>query len=216
MGRYILKRIGLMFLTLFVILTLGFFVIRFMPGGPFDDPNYSAEMIRMLEEKHHLNEPVLRQYYYYLRDIVQKGYWGVSLNLEPMTPVWEVIGRRIPLTVCINFLSLLISLPLGILAGYGAALFRSRLPDHLISLFTVLFISVPSFVMASFLQYFLGVRAGLFPLVYDSSGEMGRQLASLVMPVLALSFHPIAMICRHLRGELGENIHAEYILTAQA
>ncbi|MBO4839157.1 MAG: ABC transporter permease [Lachnospiraceae bacterium] len=216
MGRYLFKRFGMMLLTLFVILTLGFLVIRLMPGSPFDDPNYSAEMTRMLEEKHHLHEPIIVQYYYYLKDIITGGYWGVSLNLEPMTPVWTVIGRRIPVTLTVNFLSLLIALPLGILAGTWAALYRNKWPDHVISLLTVLFISVPSFVMASLLQYFLGYKAGLFPLIYDATGTEAVRLTSLVMPVLALSFHPIAMICRHLRGELAENMRAEYMITAQA
>ena len=216
MGRYIAKRIGLMVLTLFVILTLGFIVIRLMPGSPFDDPNYSAEMIRMLEEKHHLHESIPRQYLTYLKGIFTEGYWGVSLNLEPMTPVWQIIGRRIPVTLTINFLSLLIALPLGLLAGTWAALYRNKWPDHLISLLTVLFISVPSFVMASLLQYFLGFKGGLFPLIYDPAGSEATRLASLVMPVLALSVHPIAMICRHLRGELGENMQAAYMITAQA
>ena len=216
MGRYILKRIGLALLTLFVILTLGFFVIRLMPGSPFDDPNYSAEMVRLLEEKHHLHESIPVQYFHYLKNIFTDGYWGVSLNLEPMTPVWQVIARRIPVTLTINLLSLLIALPLGILAGTGAALTKSRWPDHLISLLTVLFISVPSFVMASLLQYFLGYRADLFPLIYDPAGSGSIRFASLVMPVLALSFHPIAMICRHLRGELLENLQTEYMVTALA
>ena len=216
MGRYIAKRMGLMALTLFVILTLGFIVIRLMPGSPFDDPDYSAEMIHMLEEKHHLHESIPRQYFYYLKGILAEGYWGVSLNLEPMTPVWTVIGRRIPVTLTINFFSLLIALPLGLLAGTAAAIWRSKWPDHLISLATVLFISVPSFVMASLLQYFLGFKGELFPLIYDASGDAGTRISSLVMPVLALSFHPIAMICRYLRGELSENMQADYMRTAQA
>lgn len=216
MVRYILKRIGLMLLTLFVILTLSFFVVRFMPGSPFDDPEYSAEMVRMLEEKYHLNEPIPIQFYYYLRNIIRDGYWGVSLKLEPMTPVWEVIGRRIPVTLLINALSLLIALPLGLLAGTVSAYRKGKWPDHLIGLMTVLWISVPSFVMASLLQYFLGYQAGIFSMVYDPTVSPAAQLGSLALPILALSFYPIATICRYLRGELIENMEQDYMRTAQA
>ena len=76
MSRYVLKRLGLMVLTLFVIMTLCFFVIRLMPGSPFDDPENSPELEALLEEKHHLNESIPVQYYYFWRDIIADGYWA--------------------------------------------------------------------------------------------------------------------------------------------
>ncbi|MBQ6197102.1 MAG: ABC transporter permease [Lachnospiraceae bacterium] len=215
MLRYVLKRLGLMVLTLFVIMTLCFFVIRLMPGSPFDDPENSPALQALLEEKHHLNESVPVQYYYFWRDIAADGYWGVSLKIEPNVPVWQVLRDRIPVTLSLNLMSLLIAIPFGILAGAASARFRKRLPDHLIGILTVLFISVPSFVFASGLQYLLGYR-GPFAIIYNSTGTPGEKLFSLLLPVLALSFWPVATICRYLRGELLENMNADYMLLARA
>ena len=216
MLTYILKRLGMMALTLLAIVTLAFFVIRWMPGSPFDDPEYSPELVRMLEEKYRLHEPIPVQYFAFLKNIVTEGFWGVSFQIEPNVPVWRVIGERIPVTLGLNFLSLLISLPLGLLAGCLAALYKSRWPDALISALVILFISVPSFVAASALQYFLGYRTHLFPIIYHSLGSFPERLHSLLLPVLALSFYPVATLCRYLRGELLENFSADYLLLARA
>lgn len=215
MFAYVLKRLGLMVLTLFLIITLCFFVIRLMPGSPFDDPESSPQLERLLEEKHHLHEPIHVQYYYFWHDIVTEGYWGVSLKIEPNVPVWQVLKNRIPVTLCLNLLSLCLAIPIGILAGALSARFAGKLLDRLISILTVLFISVPAFVFASWLQYMLGYR-GSFAIIYNSTGTTGEKLHSLILPILALSFWPIATICRYLRGELLDNLNADYMLLARA
>ena len=216
MFRYILKRLGMMALTLLAIVTLAFFVIRWMPGSPFDDPDYSPELVRMLEEKYRLHEPIPVQYFTFLKNIVTEGFWGVSFQIEPMVPVWKVIGERIPVTLGLNFISLLLSLPLGLAAGLWAALHKSKLPDHLISFLVILFISVPSFVAASALQYFLGYQTHAFPIIYRSLGSFPERLYSMLLPVFALSFYPVATLCRYLRGELLETLPADYLLLARA
>ena len=215
MLRYVLKRLGLMVLTLFVIMTLCFFVIRLMPGSPFDDPESSPELEAMLREKHHLDDPIPVQYWYFWRDIIADGYWGVSLQIEPNVPVWQVLAGRIPVTLQLNLLSLLLAIPLGLLAGALSARFSGRFPDRLIGLLTVICISVPSFVFASVLQFGLGYKGG-FDIIYNSTGTAGERLRSLILPVLALSFWPVATICRYLRGELLDNMNAEYMLFARA
>ncbi len=212
---YVLKRLGLMVLTLFVIITLCFFVIRLMPGSPFDVPDNSPEREALLEEKHHLNEPIPVQYYYFWHDIVTESYWGVSLKIQPNVPVWQVLRSRIPVTLCLNLLSLVIAIPIGVLAGALSARFSKKLPDRIISILTVIFISVPAFVFASWLQYSLGYR-GSFDIIYNSTGTAAERLHSLILPILALSFWPIATICRYLRGELLDNMNADYMLLARA
>ncbi len=216
MISYILKRLALAAAALLVIVSLCFFAIRLMPGSPFDDPDLSPAMQQLMEEKYHLHESLPRQYYFYLKDILTEGYWGVSLKLEPQVPVWQVLRSRIPVSLVMNLLALLLALPLGILAGTAAALHRSRFPDHLISLLVVLGISVPSFVFASCLQYFCGYKLGAFSLVYNSLGTPGEKLFSLILPILALSFGPIATVCRYLRGELAEQLSSDYLLLARA
>ena len=205
----------MMLLTLFVILTLGFFVIRLMPGSPFDDPELSPAMRQMLEEKYGLDQPIHRQYFRYMGRLLQ-GDWGVSLKIEPMRPVFQVIGERIGVTLVLNMLSLLLAFPLGMLAGSRAALntFR-RGQDRLTDGMVILSLSIPSFVMASLLQSLLGYRSGLFAIAYRPLGSPGEQLYSLILPVLALSFYPMATLCRYLRGELLENLSSDYMLLAR-
>ena len=215
MSRYVLKRLGLMVLTLFVIMTLCFFVIRLMPGSPFDDPEISPELETLLREKHHLDDPIPVQYWYFWKDIAADGYWGVSLKIAPNVPVWQVLAERIPVTLQLNLLSLALAIPLGILAGTVSARTAGKLPDRLVGILTVVCISVPSFVFASALQYGLGYM-GPFDIIYDSTGTAGERLRSLILPVLALSFWPVASICRYLRGELLENLNADYMLLAKA
>lgn len=216
MFRYILKRIAAMFVTLCIILTIAFLVIRLMPGSIYDDiNNLSADMLAVLEGKYHLNEPLLTQYGYFLRDIILYGDWGTSVAVAPKTPVWEVLTSRIPVTMSLNLISLAISLPIGMLAGIFAAIFKNTKVDYVISFLVVLFISVPSFIFATVLQYFLAYRLGWFPIIYQPTGDVATKYASMVLPVLALSFGPIARVTRYLRGELIENLNSDYMLLAR-
>jgi ABC-type dipeptide/oligopeptide/nickel transport system permease component len=204
-----------MLLTLFIIISLGFFVLRLMPGSVYDDPNLSTEIVAAMEAKAHLDKPIIVQYFYYWKGIIMDGDWGVSVKLEPSVPVFKVIRDRIPVTMTLNIASLLISIPLGIIAGTLATLKKSHLPDHIISLLVIICISVPSFVFASLLQYFLAGKAGLFPIVYQGTSGAVLKYTSIVLPVLALSFSPIATVTRYLRGELIETLSSEFMLLAR-
>lgn len=215
MLKYTLQRLWLACVTIFVIITLLFFTIRLMPGSPFDDPELSPQVQQMMEEKYHLHDPMIKQYYYFLRDIVVDGDWGISLKIAPATPVWQVLADRIPVTLWMNILSLFISIPLGIIAGTIAALNKSHWPDHIISILVVICISVPSFVFASTMQYFLGFKTTWFSIIYNSTGTLGEKLHSLILPIFALSFGSIATICRYLRGELIETMGSEFLLLAR-
>ena len=216
MFRYVLKRIAAMFVTLCIILTIAFLVIRLMPGSIYDDiNNLSPDMLTVLEGKYHLNEPLLTQYGYFLRDIILYGDWGTSVSVAPKTPVWEVLTARIPITMSLNLISLAISLPIGMMAGIFAAIFKNTRVDYVISFLVVLFISVPSFFFATVLPYFRADRLGWFPIIYQPTGDAATKYASMVLPVLALSFGPIARVTRYLRGELIENLNSDYMLLAR-
>lgn len=215
MFRYVCKRVALMLLTLFIIVTLAFCAIRLMPGGIYDNPEYSDELLAELNKKAHLDEPLLVQYGYFLKDLIFTGDWGVSLKLSPGMPVFEVIKERIPITMVLNIISTLVSLPLGILMGAIAALRKGKLTDTIISMLVVLGISVPSFVFASGLQYFLAYRLNLFEIVYQSIGEWGRRINSMILPITALSLGSIATLCRYLRGELIETMSSEFMVLAR-
>ena len=216
MFKYILGRFGAMLLTLFLVMTLSFWVIRLMPMSIFENPEVSPEVQHKLEERMHLHEPMIVQYYYFLEGIVLRGDFGTSVKMRPGLEVFSIIMERIPPTMVLNFFSLLISIPLGIIAGTVAALKRNRWPDHLISFLIVIFISVPSFVFASLLQYLLTFVFPVFPTLYNAQApNVWAAFHSMVLPVIALSLNPIATIARYLRGELIETLSSEYMVLAR-
>ena len=215
MIKYILQRIWAMALTLFVIMVLSFIIIRLMPMSIFEDPDIPPEVAFQLEEEMHLHDPIPVQLFYYLKNIILDFNFGTSVKIKPGAPVFAVIRDAIPPTVGLNILSLFISIPLGLIAGFTAALMRNTWVDTVISFSVVMCISIPSFVFASLLQYFLTFIFPIFPTLYDATGGLSVQLYSMLLPIVALALNPIATIARYLRGELIENISSEYLLLAR-
>lgn len=216
MFRYTLGRFGAMLLTMFLIMTLSFWTIRLMPSSIFENPEVAPEVQRMLEAELHLDKPMITQYYYFLRDIVTKGDFGISVKLRPGMPVFKVISTRIKPTIVLNFFSLLVSIPVGVVLGTTSALRRNKTSDNVISFLIVIFISVPSFVFASVLQYTLTFRVPVFPTLYDATAStLAVMLHSLALPIVALALGPIATIARYLRGELIETLSSEFLLLAR-
>jgi len=205
-----------MLITLFLVMSLSFFVIRLMPMSIFENPEVSLEIQKKLEDKYHLNDPMYIQYYYFIKDIVTDLNFGISIKLRTGIEVWTILMERIPPTMLVNFFSLLIAIPLGLIFGTIAALKRNTWVDHIISFGVVICISVPSFVFASAMQYFLSFKLSWFPTLYDSQAVgFGGMMYSLALPIIALALNPIATITRYLRGELIENINSEYLLLAR-
>ena len=215
MIKYILQRIWAMALTLFVIMALSFIIIRLMPMSIFEDPDIPPEVAYQLEEEMHLHDPIPVQFFYYMKNIILDFNFGTSVKIKPGAPVFSVIRDAIPPTVGLNILSLFISIPLGLIAGFLAALKRNTWIDTVISFSVVMCISIPSFVFASLLQYFLTFVFPIFPTLYDATGGLSVQLYSMLLPIIALALNPIATIARYLRGELIENISSEYLLLAR-
>lgn len=216
MFKYILGRFGAMLLTLFLIMTLSFMVIRLMPMSIFENPEVAPEIQEMLEARMHLDKPMIVQYYYFIEGIILEGDFGTSVKIRPGLDVFEILSTRIPPTVLLNFLSILISIPLGIIVGTIAALKRNKPTDTVISFLIIIFISVPSFVFASLLQYVFTYRIPIFPTLYEPlASTFGEQLYSLALPIIALALNPIATIGRYLRGELIETLSSEYLLLAR-
>lgn len=215
MFKYILGRIGAMLITLFLVMTLSFWIIRLMPMSIFENPEVSPEIQRKLEDRMHLHEPMIKQYFYYLEGIATKGDFGTSVKLRPGLDVFEILSVRIPATVVLNLFSLLISIPLGILFGTWAALYRNKWIDNVISFWIVICISVPSFIFASLMQYAFTYIWPLFPTVYSTQGNWGARFYSMILPIIALSLNPIASIARYLRGELIETLSSDFMLLAR-
>ncbi len=216
MFKYICGRIGAMLLTLFLVMTLSFWIIRLMPMTIFENPEVSPEIQRKLEDRMHLHEPMVVQYYYFIEGIVTQGDFGTSVKIRPGLDVFEILSSRIPATVVLNVFSLLLSIPLGIIFGTWAALKRNKATDTVISFFIVVFISVPSFVFASVLQYLFTFIWPIFPTLYNAQDpNFGVRLYSMVLPIIALSLNPIASIARYLRGELIETLSSDFMLLAR-
>lgn len=218
MKKYVLKRILLMIFTLFVITTLCFVLIKLLE--PNEITNIAQkEREEAIREALGYNQPILVQYFIYLKNIFTKFDFGVSFKISYLASVNSIIGSKLFPTVLLNVYSLIISIPLGILLGIVAALKKNRWQDNTISTVVMLFVSVPSFVYAFILQYF-GSKIGLPVTVASASSAGGyfttTMFVSMILPILALSFGSIASLARFTRAELTESLTSDYMLLARA
>lgn len=221
MGKYILKRLGLLVFTFFVIITISFFLIRLLPQEMPLDVNLQA-LIKARWEALGYNKPIIVQYGIYLRNIFTKFDFGTSWKIALTTPAVEVMGSRILPTVIVNLYSLILSIPVGISLGIYAAIKKNKWQDHLISTVVIIFVSVPSYVYAFLVQYFFYFKLRWVPtnVMYslaDAGGSYftAKMFSSLILPVLALSFGEIAGLTRFTRAELSETLTSEYMLLAR-
>ncbi len=221
MLKYVLKRIVLMLFTFFVITTICFLLIKMLPQEMPTDKNLSAQ-IQARWEALGYNKPLLVQYGIYLKNIFTKWDFGTSWYLERMKPVTEVMGKRLLPTVLVNFYSLIISIPLGILLGIIAAIRKNRWEDQVISVLIILFVSVPSYVYAFIVQYLFYSKWHLVtsPTILSLEDAGGSYLTwamfrSMIPAIVSLSFGEIAGLCRFTRAELTETLTSDYMLLAR-
>ena len=220
MTKYVIKRIVLMFFTLFVISTICFMLVRILPRELPTDKNL-AQVISAQWEALGYNKPLLTQFGIYLRNIFTKWDWGTSWYIEFREPAWDLLTGRLLPTVRVNFYSLILSIPVGIGLGIYAAVKKNKWQDTLISTSVMIFVSVPAYVYAFLVQYFLYFKLDLLPLqVYslaDAGGSWfsGKMLFSMIPPILSLAFGTIAGLCRFTRAELTETLTSDYMLLAR-
>ena len=221
MFKYILKRIGLLLLTLFVIMFMCFVLIRMLPRVM---PQRTDQLEATLQRWEALgyNEPILTQWGIYLKNIFTKWDFGTSWNIDYLAPAWNVIADRLLPTVLVNLYSLILSIPIGLGLGILAAVKKNKWPDHIISTGIMLFVSVPSYVYAFLVQYLFYFKLGWFPLKVYSVADAGgsyftaKMFYSMIPPILALSFGTVAGLARFTRAELTETLTSEYMLLARA
>ena len=218
MFKYILKRLGYMAVTLFLVLTVNFLLLQLLPGSPFDGEKKTEAQIAILEEKYGMNDPIPVQYARYLKGVFQ-GDFGTSFKLQNQE-VTDLVLTRIPYTIKPGALALLIGIIIGITLGAIAAMKRNSWADHMITIISVLGVSIPSFVLAAFLQYFICTKLGWLPVIYQPADEMRGvtmwdEFKSLILPAISLSVPVIASLMRYMRSELIEvlNTDAEGRLT---
>ena len=220
MTKYVIKRIVLMFFTLFVISTICFMLVRILPRELPTDKN-QAQVIAAQWEALGYNKPLLTQFGIYLKNIFTEWDWGTSWYIEFREPAWDLLTGRLLPTVMVNFYSLILSIPVGIALGIYAAVKKNKWQDSLISTSVMVFVSVPSYVYAFLVQYFLFFKWDLLPLQVYSLADAGgswftwKMFYSMIAPVLALSFSTIAGMCRFTRAELTETLTSDYMLLAR-
>ena len=211
-----------MLVALFCITTICFMLIRALPMTPPDGINAAQEeVIRQIWDARGYNKPLLQQYGIYLKDIVTEFDFGTSWKIKSTEPAWDLLTKRLTPTVLVNLYSLLFSLPIGIAFGIYAAIKKNKWQDHVISTGVMIFVSVPSYVYAFLVQYFLYFKLDLFPPTIASLADAGgswfswTMFHSMIPAVLALSFGQIAGLCRFTRAELTETLTSDYMLLAR-
>ncbi len=217
MLRYISQRIVALVITLFIVVSLSFVILRLMPGSFLDaSTELSPEVKAAIEAKYHLNEPIIVQYGYFLKDFVRFDF-GMSTVLQPKVEINKMLADKIPVTVQLNFFALFLMVPIGMVLGVIAALKKNQMTDHVISTMVIIFISVPSFVFAALLQYFLGFKWHILPSMIEPVRALSwSKFVSMILPILALSFGGIASITRYLRAELVGALNSDYMLLAKS
>jgi oligopeptide transport system permease protein len=211
MTRYFFTRLAGAIPTLFIIITITFFLMRAAPGGPFDQEQALAPEIKAnLQAAYGLDQPVLTQYGRYLRSLLH-GDFGPSFKYKDFT-VTELIGQGFPVTLQLGVMAMALALLLGIPAGVFAALRHNSAADTATMAVVVIGIAIPSFVVLPFLGLLFGVYLHWLPV----AGWEGGSLRHLVLPVIALALPPLAYIARLIRGSMLEVLHSHYIRTAFA
>ena len=213
MGRFVFTRFLSIIPTVFVIITLGFFIIRAAPGGPFSrEKAVPPGILANLEAKYHMNEPLIKQYFRYLGDIL-RGDLGPSFKNKDYT-VNELIALSLPVSVILGLVALAIAVLLGVTAGIISAIKQNSAVDYTFMSFAVTGISVPTFVIGPVLMLVFAVTLKWLPTSGWIDGRNG--LKTLIMPAITLSLAQFAYIARLTRASMLETLRSDYIRTARA
>ncbi len=217
MTKYVLKRIGLMFVTTFIIIFIVFASIRSLPDLRIatGDPTLDPEILQQIMERDGLGDgTILEQFGTWISNIVEDGSFGYSLRYPRQ--VNDMIAERLLVTVRINVIPYLISIPIGIALGIWAALKKNKLTDHVISTGVMVFISVPSFIVAVLLQYIFAFNLDLVEwrvlVGSDFSNDIVVGLASYILPLVILTLGGVAGLARFTRAELTEVLTSDFML----
>jgi len=210
MVKYILKRLLVSLLTLWIMFTLTFFLMHLTPGNPFlGDGKITSEILANLEAKYGLDKPLMVQYKMYAMNVL-KGDLGESIKLSGQT-VNERIARKFPYSLKLGLFSSAIAIIMGTVLGTISALKKNTAVDKIIMIIVTIGIAVPSFVVATVSMVLFGVKLHLLPTV-----SLLDNFSSYILPGFALSFFPLSFITRLMRSSMLDVINQDYIRTARA
>jgi len=207
MRNYIIKRLLISVATLLIIILVLFLMLELMPGSPFNDERLNAEQTAVLKAKYGLDKPVLTRFFKYVGHMLT-GDLGVSYTIQKNVPVSDMIKARLPISIRLGLQAVVLGTFIGLILGLLAALKHNTALDTTSTLVSVIGVSVPSFVFAFILQYYIGFKTGAFPILF----KMDAQLRSTILPTLALSMFPIAQVARFTRTEMLEVLGSDYML----
>ncbi len=207
MAKYVVKRVLLAFVTVFIICAITFFAMNAIPGGPFNSEKaLSPDVQAVLMERYNLDKPVTTQFVLYLQNLVH-GDFGVSLKTG--REISTIISDAAVISARLGGMAAVIAIVCGIVLGSLAALMRNKLPDRLIIFFSTLGAAVPSFVLATLLLLVFCIQLKWFP-VWSSSSP------NYVLPVIALSIYPMAYITRLTKTSMLDALSQDYVRTGRA
>jgi oligopeptide transport system permease protein len=209
MVKYTIQRLVYMIITLLIIATATFFLMKLLPGSPLQNQErLSPEQQQIILDKYGLNDPLPVQYVNYMTGLAQ-GDLGLSFQYDNR-PVTQIIGDRIGPSALLGFQAMVLGTFLGLLVGIIAAIRHNTWVDYGSTIVAVLGISIPSFVFAALMQYYIGVKLEWLPVA------LWGEYKHTILPTLALTVGVVATIARFMRTEMLEILNSDYILLAKA
>lgn len=212
MLRYVLRRLLTAIPTLFVIVTISFFLMRVAPGGPFNQEKGLNPVIKAnLEKIYHLDEPLWKQYLLYLNNLLH-GDFGPSYNLPDFT-VAELFAKGLPISIQLGLTALILALAIGGVLGITAALYQNKAADYAVIATATAGSTIPTFVIAPLFQLFFALTLN-WGIPVGGWGE--GALVNKIGPVLTLMLPQLAVVARLTRGAMIESLRSHHIRTARA
>lgn len=208
MAKYIIKRLFISLLTIFVLITATFFLMKLLPGNPFMNDKVPEEIQQQQLAYYGLDKPVVQQYFIYLGNLLH-GDFGTSLKYVGRE-VSDVITELFPVSAKIGLVSLFVAYIIGLTFGIICAQFKNRWPDYLLMLFAIAGVALPSMVIGPLLRYFLGVKLQILPVAGWGTWQQ------MVMPAGVMAISTIAGCTRSMRASMLGVTTQDYVKTARA
>lgn len=211
MLKYVAKRLLISVVTILIILALLFFMLRCMPGSPFNDEKITQVQRAALDAKYGFDQPVIVQFFNYLKAMLS-GDFGVSYVIQKNMPIAELLKARVPVSLRIGLQAVTLGALIGLVMGIVAALKRNSPLDTLSTVVSVIGVSFPSYVFAMAMSYFIGYKLKWLPLLYDTAAPF----RSTIMPTISLCMFSLATVARFARTEMVEVMGSDYMLLADS
>ncbi len=211
MVKYILRRLLISAVTIFMIITLLFTMLHSMPGSPWNDEKIKPAQKAALDAKYGLDKPLPVQFVNYTKAMLT-GDFGVSYVIQKNMPITELLKVRVPISIRIGLQAVLLGSMIGLLMGIIAALRRNTFADSFTTFVSVVGVSFPSYVFALAMSYFIGYKLKLLPLLYSTS----MPFVSTILPTISLCMFSMATVARFARTEMVEVMGSDYMLFADS